>query len=150
MGATNGTNWNVELKKLEREFGGLPPEPTQAELNARRASERRARELKDAINARIGAAIRCVLVLALAVALYYWPYARSCGAGLLLYIGAQVVFAAGALWVTAYTWRHRLTKTHALAIAMFVGALGMLSAQVLPRVAWGRVAPAYQARWSCG
>jgi len=37
-------NWLTELRKIEREFDGLPPEPTPMELRARRAAEQARRE----------------------------------------------------------------------------------------------------------
>ena len=39
-------NWLTELRKIEREFDGLPPEPTPTELRARRAAEQRAERLR--------------------------------------------------------------------------------------------------------
>ena len=142
-------NWNVELRKLEREFGGLPPEPTAAEQNARRAAERRARELQDAINARIGAAVRSVLVAALGAALYFWPYDRACGLGLSAYLAAAVVFTVGALWVFAYSWRHRLAKTHGAALLMLLAGIALVAAQALPRLPAPWIDAAYRHEWSC-
>jgi len=40
-------NWLTELRKIEREFDGLPPEPTPMELRARRAAEQRAERLRE-------------------------------------------------------------------------------------------------------
>ena len=36
-------DWNVELRKIEREYDGLPPEPSANALRARRAAELRER-----------------------------------------------------------------------------------------------------------
>jgi hypothetical protein len=142
-------DWNAEVRRLEREFEGKAPEPTPAELNARRATQRRAQEREDAVNAAIGASARVVLVAALAGALYYWPYARACGVGLFAYMGAEALIATGALWVGAYTWRHRMAKTHGLALVMLLGGLVLLAAQVLPRIGYAKVDPVRPQQWRC-
>ncbi|MEX2154721.1 MAG: hypothetical protein WD825_15370 [Gemmatimonadaceae bacterium] len=142
-------NWNAEVRKLEREFVGLPPEPTPGELNARRTAERRVKERQDAVNARIGATARLILVSALAGALYFWPYARACGAGLFAYLGVEALIPAGALWIVAFTWRHRMVKAHGLALLMLAGGLVLLAAQVLPRIGYAKVDAAHPQQWWC-
>lgn len=142
-------NWSAEVRKLEREFSGLPPEPTPAELNARRATQRRAQQHEEAVNATVGASVRVVLVLALVGALYFWPYARSCGIGLYAFMGAQVLIAAGAFWIGVHSWRHRMAKTHGLALAILLGGLVLLAAQVLPRTGYAKMDPAHPEAWSC-
>jgi hypothetical protein len=142
-------DWNAEVRRLEREFEGKAPEPTPAELNARRATQRRAQEREDAVNAAIGASARVVLVAALAGALYFWPYARACGVGLFAYMGAEALIAAGALWVGAYTWRHRMAKTHGIALVMLLAGLVLLAAQVLPRIGYGKANATHPAQWWC-
>ena len=138
-------NWDVEMRKLERQLDGLPPEPSSTQREARRAAERRARQKEDSANAALGASARLSLVAALAGALAFWPYARECGPGLFLYIGAQTVVAAGAFWVLTFTWRTRMAKTHALAMAMVFSGLALITAQVLPRTGYARL----QQQWRC-
>ena len=142
-------NWDAEVRKLEREFEGLPPAPTPGELNARRATQRRIQEHQDAVNAAVGVTARVVLVTALAGALYYWPYARACGVGLFAYLGAESLVIAGAVWVGAYTWRHRMPKTHGLALGILLAGLTLLAAQILPRIGYARVDPSQPQQWRC-
>jgi hypothetical protein len=145
----SGVNWNVELKKLEREFGGLPPEPTPGQLNARRMSERRAQQHQDAVNATIGATSRILLIVGLAIGLYFWPYARACGAGLFAYMGAEALIGAGALWVAAYTWRNRMPKTHGVAVAMLFCGLALIAVQILPRIGYATARQGQSQQWFC-
>jgi len=142
-------NWSAEVRKLEREFSGLPPEPTQAELNARRATQRRVQQKEEAVNAAIGATVRVVLVTLLAGALYYWPYARVCGVGLFGYMGAEALIAACALWIGVYTWRHRMPKIHGLALVILLAGLSLLAAQILPRIGYAKTDAAHAQMWSC-
>ena len=142
-------NWSAEVRKLEREFSGLPPEPTAAELNARRATQRRAQQREEAVNATVGATGRVILVVALAGALYYWPYARVCGFGLFAFMGAEALIAAGALWIGAYSWRHHMAKTHGLALGILVAGFALLAAQVLPRIGYAKTDSGHPMTWSC-
>jgi len=142
-------NWSAEVRKLEREFSGLPPEPTATELNARRATQRRVQQREEAVSAAVGASARVVLVTALAVALYFWPYARTCGFGLYAFVGAEALIATGALWIGVYSWQHRMAKTHGLALVILLSGLVLLAAQVLPRIGYARTDAAHPQRWSC-
>src|SRR5688572_1965577 len=77
-----GIDWATERKKIEREYDGLPPEPTPAALNRKRAEERREQERLHDAALRIGAWTRALLVISLATAINFWPYFRDCGVGL--------------------------------------------------------------------
>jgi hypothetical protein len=145
----SGLDWNVELRKIEREYDGLAPEPSPAALNAKRASERLAQLRQDAQAAAFGAWARLLLVAALASALGFWPYARECGAGLFAYMAAEALIVAGALWVVTWTWRWRMVKTHGLALMMVLYALALIGAQVAPRVGYAKVDAAHPQQWWC-
>jgi hypothetical protein len=129
-------NWDVELKKIEREYSGLAPEPTAAQKQARLNAERRAREIRDSAQAGAGATVRLALVAAMFGALFIWPYQRDCGMGLFGYMAVQASIAVGALWVLTFTWQHRLARRHALAFAILIGALALLASEVLPRIGY--------------
>jgi hypothetical protein len=145
----SGIDWNTELKKLERDFVGLPPAPSAGSVKAKKDADRRAQERLEAAQAKIGAIFRMTLVAALAGSLYFWPYARTCGFGLYAYMAAEALIAAGALWVVTFTWRHRLARAHGVAFVLFIGALVLLAIEVLPRVGYAAVDPAHPARWAC-
>jgi hypothetical protein len=142
-------DWNVELRKVERQFDGLPPEPTSAEVRARLAAEREAKQQQDAMGNAVATWARLLLVVSLAGALRFWPYPRECGPGLFGYMGTEIVMVLGALWVIACTWRHRMAKTHALALLMLLGGLALLEIEVLPRIGYARVDGANPPQWWC-
>lgn len=147
-------DWNAELRKIEREFDGLPPTPSAAERRAKQEAERRAQHgatrrasgISEGGETVAGAAGRLMLVLALAVAINFWPYARSCGMGLYVFLGAELALVLGALWTASYTWRGRLAKGHAVAMIVLLWAFVLVAAQVLPRVGYARASAA----WTCG
>src|SRR5687768_14766027 len=98
-GVMSEIDWATELKKIEREYDGLPPEPTPAELTRRRAAERREQERVRDSALRIGAWGRAALVVALATAINFWPYFRGCGVGLFAYVGAEMMVVCSGLWL---------------------------------------------------
>ena len=116
-------DWRTELRKIEREFDGLAPEPSPAELRARRAEELREQERQDERAARVGAWARLVSIAALASGLAFWPYPRTCGFDLYAYMGAATGVVVGGLWVAECTWRSRMAKTHGLAILVLIAGL---------------------------
>jgi hypothetical protein len=126
-------DWNVMLRKIEREYDGLPPEPSPADLRAQKAAALRAHAEQRV--ALFGAWARMLLVAALAASLYWWPNAHACGLDLATFLSAVTMVVVGGLWVSAFTFRHRLAATHTFAVALFVAGLALMSVEALPR--WG-------------
>ena len=142
-------DWNVELRKVEREFDGLPPALSPAEVRAKLAAEREELRKQNATGNAVVTWARLLLVVSLIVALKSWPYARDCGLGLFAYVATEVVILVGALWVATCTWRHRMAKTHALAMMLVLGALGLLEIEILPRVGYATISGAKPVRVRC-
>jgi hypothetical protein len=139
-------DWNTELKKIEREFNGLPPEPSPAQLRSQRLAEQRAQQRKtDRANA-IGVFARLSLVGLLGAAINFWPYPRDCGAGLYGYMAAEGLIVTGGVWVAACTWRFRMPRVHIIAGLVVLAGLGLLEMEALPRIGYARATGV----WSCG
>jgi hypothetical protein len=134
-------DWSTKLKNIEREFDGLPPEPSPAFKKMQSEEERRGQERAQQRAAAIGAGARLVLVFALFGALAIWPYPNDCGAGWFGYVGAEAVIVAGGLWVAFTTWRHRLPKMHALSLVIILIGLVLIASEVLPRTGYANVDP---------
>jgi hypothetical protein len=142
-------DWNAELRKIEREFDGLPPEPTPAEVRARRASEQRAEKRRKERAMVLGVHVRLALVVALAGAIIFWPYPRNCGPGLFAFMAAQAVIVGGGLWLMACTWRSRMAKTHGASLVLILWGLALLGHQILPRIGYAKTDPSRPATWWC-
>ena len=142
-------DWSVQLKKIEREFNGLPPEPSPAFKKMQSEEERRAQERAQQRAAMIGAGARLVLVFALYTALAIWPYDNQCGSGLLGYLAVEIVIVVGGVWVAFTTWRYRLPKMHTLSLFIILAGLILIAAEVLPRVGYAAVDPKHPPRFSC-
>jgi hypothetical protein len=146
---TDVVDWNAELRRIEREFDGLPPEPSPAQVKAQRAAERRAEERRRERAAKRGVFVRAALVAALAAAIGFWPYHRDCGVGLFAYMGAEGMVVAGGLWLMVCTWRQRMARTHAVGLIMMLWGLMLVAHQALPRVGYATSDPAKPSRWVC-
>ena len=142
-------NWAVELRKIEREYDGLPPEPTPAEQRQQRDAERRERERQDAISASFGVYFRLTLLMCLAVSLACWPYDVTCGAMLTGYMAAILLLIISGLWTAAATFTHRMPLRHLAAVLVIIWGLGLGAAQVLPRIGYANPAPGRGSSWSC-
>jgi hypothetical protein len=146
-------DWSTQLKKIERQFEGLPPEPTESDLRAKRENERREqlkrKERGAVFSAVFSAASRVVLVVSLSVAMNAWPYDRACGVGLGAYLAAAGLIVAGGLWATVGAWHRRAPLLHALALLTTAWGVVLITAQALPRVGYARTDPANGPAWRC-
>ncbi len=142
-------DWSTQLKKIEREFEGLPPEPSPAFKKLQSEEQKRAQERAKQRAAMIGGGARLVLVGALGVALAFWPYENQCGSGLFGYLAVELVIILGGLWVAVSTWRARLPRMHILSLLIALTGLVLVAIEVLPRVGYAAVDPKHPLRFSC-
>jgi hypothetical protein len=144
------TDWDRELKRIEREFeGGSPSDPIIRLETSRKAAGRHAPEQRKPRVSSLVVWIRVALVVALAVGMYFWPYARACGFGLFSYMGAATLVGTGALWAATSSWQARLARPHAASMVMVVVALALLATQILPRVGYAKIDATNPPRWGC-
>ena len=142
-------NWALELRKIEREFDGLPPEPSPNEQRHQRQAERRERERQEAIGASFGVYFRLTLVVSLGISLVCWPYDVTCGAMVYGYLLAVVVLVVGGLWTAVATFTHQMPVRHLVALLMVLWGLVLGAAEVLPRIGYANPAPNRATSWSC-
>lgn len=142
-------DWAVQLKKIEREFDGLPPEPSLAYKKLQSEEERRAKERAAQRAALIGVFARLILVAAVGVALLFWPYANDCGFGLFGFLGAEAVIVVGGIWIGITSWRSRLPRMHLVSLAITLAGLVAIAGEVLPRTGYAAVDPKNPPHFSC-
>lgn len=142
-------DWSTQLKKIEREFEGLPPEPSPAFKKLQSEEQKRAQERAKQRTAMIGGGARLILVAALGVALAFWPYENECGSGLFSYLAVELVIIVGGLWVAVSTWRARLPKMHILSLLIALTGLILVATEILPRVGYAAVDPKHPATFAC-
>lgn len=142
-------NWAVELRKIEREYDGLPPEPSPVQVRQRRDVERRERERQEAVSASFGVYFRLTLAVCLAVSLACWPYDVSCGVTLFGYMFAVAVLVVAGLWTATATFRHQMPRRHLIALLVIVWGAVLGASEVLPRIGYANPAPGRGTSWSC-
>ena len=142
-------DWKSELRKVERQFEGLPPEPTAEQLRSWRLEAEREQRRRDELNGAAGAWTRLSLVIALTSGLYFWPYARTCGAGLYGLLGAELAVVIGGLWVAIYAWRRRTARAHGVALALALVGASLIAVEMLPRIGYARPDASRPSRMSC-
>jgi cation transport ATPase len=142
-------DWSTQLKKIERQFEGLPPEPSPAFKKLQSEEERRAKERAQQRSAMFGATARLVLVFALFAALFFWPYANACGTGLFSYVGVEAVIVAGGIWVAITTWRSRLPRLHAVSLLVILAGITLIAAEILPRTGYAAIDPRHPPQIWC-
>ena len=143
------TDWDRELKRIEREFEGGSADPIIRLENTRKAADRHAKDPRKARTGALVVWVRVALVVALAVGMYFWPYARACGFGLYSYMGAATLLGSGALWAATSSWHARLARAHAASMIMLIVALALLATQILPRTGYAKVDATNPPRWGC-
>jgi hypothetical protein len=137
-------DWKSKLREIEREYDGLPPEPSASAVRARKTAEQAAQ----ARISRRWVIVRVVLVVALSVAILFWPYEARCGLPLGGYLAAIATVALGGIWIAVLSWRHRMPVSHAISTLVLVWGLAMLARETLPRIGYARP-DADRAAWRC-
>jgi hypothetical protein len=143
------TNWDRELKRIEREFDSGAGDPFIRLEPSRKPAERQVSGPRRTSPSALAVWGRLLLVIALAIGMYYWPYARVCGFGLYAYMGAAILIGAGALWAATSSWQARMARAHGASMLLFILALALVAAQVLPRVGYANVDSSQPPAWSC-
>lgn len=144
------TDWDRELKRIEREFDSGSPDPIIRLENSRKpAADRHPRNQRNGGPSSLAAWVRVALVVALAVGIYFWPYARACGVGLFSYMGASALLVTGSLWAATSSWQARVARAHAASMLMLIVALAVLATQVLPRIGYAKVDASNPPMWNC-
>lgn len=88
---------------------------------------------------------RTLLGLALAIGLWKWPWAHSCGAWLYFYLTGVVLLGLAGLWVMRVSWVRRSGLSHVLGLLMLGYAVWLGTNEVLPRTGYAKIAQT----WSC-
>jgi hypothetical protein len=158
---TGPRDWDKELAEIDKLIAAgdkAPPHPVPAEAGqpqppAKAAAAGRADVAVTAAQGPrptrrrdlVGVWFKVTLGVAGAMALTIWPYGKSCGLLLDIYlVGVAAVIAAGA-WGMRAAWVHRRGLAHVVALAVVLAGLWLATAEILPRVGYARAA----ATWTC-
>jgi hypothetical protein len=159
-------NWDKELAKVDKQLASLSDEQLLGTASPAPAAKGREPARVPTKSAPAGAAPaapaaaprtttafgvygRLVLALAVGLAMLIWPYPAKCGVGLAGYLAAVGVVIMGGLWSSVWTWRHRASRAHTLALLVVLWGLVLGAIDVLPRIGYGRPDANHPASWFC-
>lgn len=141
-------DWNLELRKIERQYDGLPPERSRTQIRLQKIQEIAAKDRFLERLAVIGIWVRVVLVAALGVSLFWWPYGRGCGMPLAAYLSSNGIVIIGAVTLAARAWRDRLPGAFLGSTGCVALAWTVIALNVMPRLGYSPAGGA-SIRWSC-
>jgi hypothetical protein len=153
----NEIDWNTELHKIVREFDGLPPEPAPAprrrrpsktEIRLERIQEIAAKyDFYERLSA-VGVWARLLLVTVLTVSLFWWPYGRECGFGLIAFLVSNAMAIVGGISLVVRASRDRARWQLGGALLVIIAAWTVIAMNTLPRLGYSP-AGGPSPRWSC-
>ena len=144
----NEIDWNSELRKIEREYDGLPPERTRTQIRLQKLQEITAKQRFEERLALVGIWARLVLVGALALGLFWWPYAHGCGFPLAAFLVSELMVIVGGLSLAVRTWRDQHVWPFIASALFIVIAWTVIALHTLPRLGYSPV-PTTSAGWRC-
>jgi len=68
----------------------------------------------------------------LSVAMPYWPYPKTYGIGLLLYLFAVALVVVAGSWAAKLTWDERLGGAHTVSLGIVLWAIALVTKETLP------------------
>jgi hypothetical protein len=141
-------DWNLELRKITREYDGLPPERTRTQLRLQKIQEIAAKDRFQERLSLIGIWARLILIAALGLSLFWWPYGRHCGAPLAAYLLSHAMVIVGGVVLAVRTWRDRLGWVFSGSALCVIAAWTVIALHVMPRLGYAPAGGTH-AGWSC-
>jgi hypothetical protein len=134
---------NRLLRQLRAQDDPVPPVPAAP----RPASAARPRPPRPApAPTPPGVWARVLAGVVLGVAMTQWPYARSCGVGLAVYVTALVFVVVAGVWAAHASWRARLGHAHIAALIVILLGAALAAGVFVPRAGSWPV----EVAWRCG
>lgn len=151
---TDPRNWDKELADIDKLMAAdrspaTSSPPVKAGEGAARAAPVAAPRAAGGVTTRprdtFGIWLRALLGSLGAAALAYWPYAKSCGSMLYVYLaGVAAVIGIGG-YTMRYAWTHRRGVAHVVGLLVLLAGLSLAALEILPRTGYAAVARA----WTC-
>jgi hypothetical protein len=141
-------DWNVELRKIVREYDGLPPERSRTQVRLQKIQEIAAKQRITERLSLVGIWGRLFLVAALAISLFWWPYGHRCGYPLATFLLSNVMVIVGGVALAMRTWRERMAGIFCGAALCVVVGWTIMALHIVPRLGYSP-AGGVSAAWSC-
>jgi uncharacterized membrane protein len=165
-------NWEVELRKIEREYdekrhgervrslpkrvvprrspspSAAPRKPSRTQIRLQKIQEIAARQRFSEQLSFVGVWARLFLVAALALSLFWWPYGHRCGFPLATFLLSNTVVIVGGVVLCIRTWRDRMQWIFGGSALCVVVAWTVMALHVVPRLGYSPAGGTTIA-WSC-
>ena len=149
---TGPRDWDKELAEIDKVIAGnknpapLPATQTRA-LSAPSAAppSTGATTLQTRGRDKLAVWARALLGVAAAVALPFWPYGKSCGTMLDLYLLSAIAIAIVGVWTMRASWTHRRGIAHAAGLLVLLAGLSFAAFEIFQRTAYA----ALRLGWGC-
>jgi hypothetical protein len=92
-----------------------------------------------------GVWVRALLGVAAAAALPFWPYAKSCGTMLYLYLLSTFAVIIVGAWTMRYAWTHRRGVAHVAGLFVLLAGITFAAVEILQRTTFAAV----HLGWTC-
>jgi hypothetical protein len=86
------------------------------------------------------------LGVVVAIALPQWPYGRTCGVELLVYLLAVATVFVTGFWGATASWRGRVAAAHVVALCTILWSLALAADELVSRTDYVSM----PASWQCG
>ena len=94
---------------------------------------------------KFGVWLRAVIGIGGAVSLQLWPYGKTCGTMLYLYLAAAFAVTLFGAWTMRGAWTHRRGFAHIGGMLVFLAGLTFAAIQILERTSYAAV----RLGWTC-
>lgn len=141
-------DWNVELRKIVREYDGLPAERSRTQIRLQKIQEIVARDRLSERLSLVGVWARLALVAGLTISLFWWPYGHGCGGPLAAFLLSNTMVIVGGVVLAVRAWRDRTAWLFAGSTACLLVAWTVIALHTLPRLGYSP-AGGTSAAWSC-
>lgn len=138
-------DWDKELAEIDKIIasGKAPPPAPGAPVPAAPAREGQPRsgvpvaslpgQLQTRGRDKVGVWFRTLLGAAGAAALPFWPYGKTCGTMLYLYMVGTVAVIAAGIWAMRGAWIHRRGVAHTGGLLVLLAGLSLAAIEILHR-----------------
>ena len=138
--------WDQEMAQVDRLLQKLPTYAASKPAHGGTPTPRSTvAGMRPAGGSNLGAWMRVMLGLALAVGMAVWPYSHVCGEKLFFYLGGVGTLTVAGVWSAIASWERRLAVAHFLSLTILVWGLVLAAGVVLPRVGYAKS----DAIWFC-
>ncbi len=151
---TRPRDWDKEMAEIDKLLasGGPPPASAASAVPARGGDAKARAPVAPTTTGVVtrghhiaGVWVRALLGVAGAAALPFWPYAKSCGSMLYLYLLAALAVIVVGIWTMRYAWTHRRGVAHVAGLLVMLAGMAYAGFEILERTS----VVAVRLLWTC-